>query len=318
MKESQATTSQNPGGFLSNVSARYPSLLQMNTSLADYSTFGVGGKADYFACAHTEDQLRLLLFEASRQDLPALVIGGGTNLLISDKGYRGLIIKNEIMGISVSGQTITVAAGEEFMALINAASEAALSGLEFAAGIWGTVGGAVVGNAGAYGSEICDVLSEARFVDTEGNVHQKPVSYFEFTYRSSRLKTSGEVITSATVILKPGERKKIESRVGEILAIRASKHPQSANSAGSFFKNIPDPTQPYGKIPAGKLLEEVGAKSLSCGGARVYDKHANILINAGGATSQDIRRLADMLKERVLDKHGIDLEEEVVSIGDFD
>ncbi len=296
----------------------FPDLIEEQVSLAQYSSFGVGGPADLFARVRTVDQLSSLLKTVSELEIPFAVIGLGTNLLVADKGYRGLVIQNIIKGLEVSGSQITIASGEDYMTLVNAATEAGLTGMEFAAGIWGAVGGAVVGNAGAYGSEICDVMVKAEIANRQGVIRTEKTAYFEFAYRSSILKKTKEILVSATVKLKSGNKVSIAARVKEILQIRSEKHPRIPNSAGSFFKNILDSTQPYGKLPAGKLLDEVGAKELSYGGARVYEKHANILINSGTATAQDIRKLADILKERTLEKHGITLEEEVVSLGDFE
>ena len=293
-------------------------IVQRDVSLAPFSSFGVGGSADIFARVITPETLSRVLAAVAKSGIPWVIIGSGTNLLISDHGFRGLVIKPELMGIERSGNRIKAYAGEDFMSLVKAATEASLTGLEFAAGIWGAVGGAVVGNAGAYGAEFCDVMIEAQVADRKGVIRIEPTSYFDFVYRGSKLKATREIVVSATVELGPGEKDKIQARVDEILAIRATKHPKIPNSAGSFFKNIPDPTQPYGKLPAGKLLDDVGAKRETSGGARVYEKHANILINDGRATSQDIRDLADILKKKVLKKHGVELQEEVVQIGEFD
>lgn len=309
----------------SNQSAVYDSLcdelgeiIERDVSLAPFSSFGVGGAADLFVRIATPEILSRVLAAVAKSGISWVTIGSGTNLLISDHGFRGLVIKAEMMGIERSGNRIKAYTGEDFMSLVNSATEASLTGLEFAAGIWGAVGGAVVGNAGAYGSEFCDVMLEAEVAEIKGVIRVEPTSYFEFIYRGSKLKKTREIVVSATVELKPGEREKIQTRVDEILKIRATKHPKIPNSAGSFFKNIIDPTQPYGKLPAGKLLDEIGAKGETFGGAKVYEKHANILINAGGATSQDIRNLADILKRKTLEKHGIELQEEVVQIGEFD
>jgi len=300
-----------------SILTQFPDFVQCDVSLKDYCSFGVGGPADLFAAVQDKDKLTKLIRVCAGLNVPYVVIGDGTNLLISDSGFRGLVIKNEITGMEVNGQKIRAGAGEEFMSLVNTASENSLTGLEFAAGIWGSVGGAIFGNAGAYGSEICDVLTEVELVDRQGNIRAEGPEYFEFEYRGSKLKESGETVVSAVVELSPGERVNIQSRVNEILAIRAKKHPRIPNSAGSFFKNIPDPSQPHGKLPAGKILDEVGAKKISYGGAKVYEKHANILINSGNATAKDIRRLADILKEKALMESGIALTEEVISIGDF-
>ena len=303
---------------LDTILARFPEITRRDVSLADFSSFGVGGPADVLAVAHTTSELQGLIRCANELAVPFVLIGGGTNLLVADRGIRGLVIKNEIMGMRVSGNRITAGAGEEFLDLIKTATRASLTGFEFAAGIWGTVGGAIYGNAGAYGNEICDVLVECEVMDRAGDIRVEPASYFEFVYRGSKLKRTHEIVLSATVELKPGDQTAIQARVDEILAMRAEKHPRIPNSAGSFFKNIPDSTQPYGKLPAGKLLDAVGAKGMTVGGARVFEKHANILVNYGGATAQDIRRLADTLKRLAFERHGILLEEEVVVLGEFD
>ena len=200
--------------------------------------------------------------------------------------------------------------------LVNFVSEHSLSGLEFAAGIWGSVGGAIFGNAGAFGGEVGQVLDEAVLIDCQGNVRTENATYFQFGYRHTRLKETREIVASATFRLTPGKKPQIEKRVDDILARRAESHPDR-RTAGCFFRNIPDSTQEHGKLPAGRLLEEVGAKELCVGGAKVYDKHANIIVNTGRATSKDIRQLADMLKKRVLDRFGIELQEEVQQLGFF-
>lgn len=301
-----------------SILTEFPDLVRSGVSLKDYCSFRVGGPADLFAAVPDKESLTKLIRFCVGLNVPYVVIGDGTNLLISDSGFRGLVIKNEISGMEVDGQRIRAGAGEEFMNLVNSASENSLTGLEFAAGIWGSVGGAIFGNAGAYGSEICDVLTEVELVDRQGNIRTERVEYFEFEYRGSKLKESGETVVSAVVELSPGDGEQIQSRVNEILAIRAQKHPRIPNSAGSFFKNILDPSQPHGKLAAGKILDDVGAKKISHGGAKVFEKHANILINSGNATAQDIRHLADILKEKALKESGIALTEEVISIGDFE
>jgi UDP-N-acetylmuramate dehydrogenase len=192
-----------------------------------------------------------------------------------------------------------------------------LTGFEFAAGIWGTIGGAVYGNAGAFGSEVGSILEWAEVVDAEGNVRREQSHYFRFSYRHSILKSTGEIATRACFGLQPGNSDEIARRTDEIRRLRCRKHPVVPCSAGCFFKNVEDKTQPNGKLPAGRLLDEVGAKELRIGGAAVFGEHANIIINTGSASSKDIRRLADILKERVRTRFGIELQDEVISIGEF-
>jgi UDP-N-acetylmuramate dehydrogenase len=179
------------------------------------------------------------------------------------------------------------------------------------------VGGAVCGNAGAYGSEIGSVISRVVLYDSKGEIKTVDSSYCQFSYRHSCMKETGETVLRVQLELKSGSRESIESKVQEILAERSGKHPIDQPSAGSFFKNIPDQSEKHGKLPAGRLLEKVGAKGMTVGGAKVFEKHANIIINAGGATSKNISDLADILKEKVSSQFGIKLEEEIVRIGKF-
>ncbi len=291
--------------------------LEFDTPLSLYTSFKTGGPAKYFISVTTTDELTNSIKQAQALGIPYVLIGGGSNLLISDNGYDGLIIKLSICGLKLLDPvTIHCGAGEDLMALVNYSVDNNLTGLEFASGIWGTVGGAIYGNAGAYGGEIKDVLTGITLVDRQGNVKQVNREYCRFAYRDSYLKVTKEVVVDCTLRLQTGDKQEIRNRINEIIAIRKTKHPDSC-SAGSFFKNIPDPTQPYGKLPAGKLLEEIGSKTMSVGGAKVYEKHANIIINGGNATSQDIRDLADILKQKVFERFGIMLEEEVQQIGQF-
>ena len=292
--------------------------IERDRPLAPISTFQTGGAAAYFMEITSEDQLCQALKVAHSSRIPFFILGGGSNLLISDKGFDGLVLRVKITGLELIDKTsIRCGAGEELMALVRFAAEHSLSGLEFASGIFGWVGGAIFGNAGAYGGEIKDVLSEITLVETDGTLKKVPPSYCQFAYRESLLKKTKEIVTRAVFTLTPGDKKHILDRVDEILKIRAGKHPVTGRTAGSFFKNIPDPTQPYGKLPAGKLLEEIGAKGMRVGGAAVYEKHANMIINTGTATSKDIRQLADILKEKVRKRFAIELEEEVIQVGDF-
>lgn len=298
--------------------AKFEKLLKENHPLSGFNTFGTGGRARLFGEVTSPMELGELVREAAKLDIPFFMLGGGSNVLISDNGFEGLIIKNSIRGLEVEDNTLTCGAGEDLQSLIDFATENGLSGLEFAAGIWGTVGGAIYGNAGAYGSEICNVLDWAEVVDRQGNMRIEKAGYFDFVYRGSKLKETHEFITRANFALSPGKKDAIKSRVNEILAIRKEKLPLTKPSAGCFFKNIPDTTREYGKLSAGRLLEQIGAKAMHFGHASVFDRHANILINDGSATSSEIRRLSQMLKKKVKEKFGIELKEEVILIGEFE
>ncbi|MFQ6008083.1 MAG: UDP-N-acetylmuramate dehydrogenase [Candidatus Zixiibacteriota bacterium] len=294
------------------------SRLEFDKELAPFTSFKTGGPAKYFYSAQTVDDIVRAVKAAREYSLPYFILGGGSNVLVSDQGFDGLIVKVDVTGISLIGETeVECGAGEELMSLVNFCAENSLTGLEFASGIWGTVGGAIYGNAGAYGGEIGSVLAEVVVVDRNGNIKTVDRAYCRFGYRDSYLKTTGEVVVKARFRFKKGDKQQVRQQVAKILSLRRSKHPADGMSAGCFFKNIPDPNQEHGKIPAGCLLEQVGAKQLAVGGAKVFEGHANIIVNTGTATSQDIRRLADLLKRKVLERFGIELQEEVIPLGKF-
>ncbi len=295
----------------------YNGVIIENHPLADLNTFGTGGPARLFASVTDSRQLSELVQSAISRDIPVFMLGGGSNLLISDEGFDGLIIKNDIKGMVIEGTSIVCGAGESLQDLIDYASLNGLAGLEFAAGIYGSVGGAIFGNAGAYGAEMKDILEWAELVDHRGQLRIERKDYFRFEYRSSYLKKTREYITRAGFCLKAGNPQEIAARVKDILAVRREKLPSDKPSAGCFFKNIPDSSQPFGKLAAGKLLEEIGAKQARYGQAAVFEKHANILINDGRATSSEIRKLSQMLKQKVKEKFGIELKEEITLLGNF-
>ncbi|MEZ5358484.1 MAG: UDP-N-acetylmuramate dehydrogenase [Candidatus Zixiibacteriota bacterium] len=298
-------------------SKAYGGPVRLDEKLSAYTTFGTGGLADALIEVTETDQLARAVTLARQLSIPFYIIGEGSNLLISDNGYRGLIIRNSVQRREVQEHSLCIGAGENLDKTVDFATDCSLTGLEFAAGIWGSVGGAVYGNAGAFGSQISSVLKEAVLIDREGNVRREANDYFRFAYRHSYLKVTGEIVAEVVLELQPGDREAISRRVEEIREVRRGKHPETACSAGCFFKNIEDISQPHGKLAAGKLLDEVGAKTISVGSAGVFDRHANILINKGGASSKDIRALADILKKKVKDQFGLELIEEVICLGDF-
>ncbi len=298
--------------------AEFGEQLEFDRSLSEFTTFGTGGPARLFIEVTTVEEMIQAVSAADRLDLEFMVVGGGSNLLVADAGYDGLIIHTGIGGMKlVEENEIVCGAGEELMALVRFAADNSLTGIEFASGIRGTVGGAVYGNAGAYGGDMAQILSSATLVDKAGRVKTVGSDYLRFGYRDSILKTSGEIVVEATFRLSKGDPVRIKEKIDSILAEREAKFPPTDKCAGCIFKNIPDEKSKHGKIPAGRLLEEIGAKSMSVGGARVSPRHANIIINGGGATSKDIRRLADKLKVKVFEKYGIMLEEEVIQVGQF-
>ncbi len=296
---------------------RFDGEVKRSQPLSAFTTYGTGGDADLFIDVNDAESLALALTLAHKLDIPRYVIGGGSNLLIGDRGFRGLIIRNSITGKEVQSNEVITGGGESLDAVVDFATENSLTGLEFAAGIWGTVGGAVYGNAGAFGSQVGSLLEWADLIDTKGNMRTEKRDYFQFAYRDSILKTTGEIVARVSLGLAAGDRREIKRRTGEIRDLRGRKHPVNPCSAGCFFKNIEDASQPNGKLPAGKLLEEIGAKDMRVGGAAVFPEHANIIVNTGRASSKDIRELADKLKEKVKERFQIELQEEVICLGEF-
>ena len=293
--------------------------LEFARDLAPLTSYRTGGRAKYFYSCRSGSEVTRAIESARRLRIPYFVLGGGTNLLVSDEGYDGLVIKVDVIGLRViDGETIEVGAGEELMALVDFATANSLTGMEFAAGIWGSVGGAIYGNAGAFGGEVGSVIESIRLVDHDGTLKTVGPDYCKFAYRDSYLKVTHEVVVDARIKLAKGEQTAIAAKVKDIMSQRDGKHPNDGLSAGCFFKNIPDAREKYGKLPAGRLLDDIGAKQLTVGGARVFERHANIIVNSGTATSRDIRTLADILKARVKEKFGIELQEEVQQLGKFD
>ncbi len=287
--------------------------LRRGVRLRRHSSFRVGGKADYFFAARTPEDLRSCLEFVHAHSYPYYVVGSGTNILFADEGYRGLILKNEVRGIDRKrgAGRIEVLAGTDLADLVSFALEEGLAGLEFAAGIPGTVGGAVFGNAGAWGEAIGQRLIEAALLDGRGREIKARNKDLEFGYRHSLLKKEHRTILRVVLGLRRGDRGRIKAKMEESLAKRKAPCPSPKMAyAGSFFKNpvLPDGT----KLAAGRLLEMVDAKKLRKGRAAVFPGHANFILNLGGATAADIRGLARTMKARVKKEFGITLEEEVV------
>jgi UDP-N-acetylmuramate dehydrogenase len=287
--------------------------LKRSVFLRGHSNFRIGGRADYFFEANSLPEFMKSILLAREHPFPYFIIGGGYNLLFADDGFRGLIIKNRVKGIKQGEKKaeIEALAGTPLRDLIQFSIDSSLSGFEFLAGIPGTVGGAVFSNAGAFGQSIGEFLKEAEILDRKGKRVKVKKDYFKFRYRHSVLSEKKDVFLRAVFELHHGEKKKIKARVGKNLEKRKSNHPpQEVACAGSYFKN---PVLPDGsRVPAAYFLDRVGAKNLRFGGAAVYSGHANFIINKEKASAQDVLRLAQELKQRVKDKFGLELEEEVI------
>lgn len=286
--------------------------LERSVSLRHYANFKVGGKADYFFHASSLLDLMQAVQSARQFEVPYYILGGGYNILFDDEGFRGLIIKNCVRGIEQKGAAkIEVCSGTPIRKLIQFCAINAMKGFEFLAGIPGTVGGAVSGNAGAFDRAIGSFLTEALLLDKNGAQARVNRDYFAFDYRQSRLRTSRDLLLTATFLLRKGNRGDIERKIAENLAKRGKRHPpKGVACAGSYFKN---PVLPDGKrVAAACYLDKVGAKGLSVGGAAVFSNHANFIINKQEATTKEILSLAQELKNRVKQRFGIELEEEVI------
>lgn len=287
--------------------------LRRSVSLRRHSSFKIGGRADYFFAARSAAELSACLRFAREHSLPYYVIGDGTNILFDDEGFRGLILKNEVKGIEKKPREkrVEVLTGTRLADLVEMASEEGLRGIEFAAGIPGTVGGAVFGNAGAFGRCIADILEEAVLLDGQGREFRVRNDYFGFAYRHSCLKKKHLTVLRAVFGLETGDRQKIKDEMAGYLEKRKARHPSSRLAyPGSYFKNpiLPDGT----KAAAGYLLEKVGAKELRVGRAAVFSGHANFIINLGRARARDVLLLAEKLKSKVKRDFGVALEEEVI------
>ncbi len=278
--------------------------------LDKFTTLRVGGAADYFAEPATEAALTALLAAAQEAALPVLLMGNGSNLLVRDGGFRGLVIRlgKAFSGITRKENCLYAQAGALLSVLARQAQEAGLTGLEFAQGIPGSVGGGVYMNAGAYGGELGNTVDFVRVFDG-GSVRDIPGGEMRFSYRHTRGMEENWVILGAQFRLTPGDPKEIEAAMRDYAARRKEKQPLEYPSAGSFFK------RPAGHF-AGALIEGAGLKGLTVGGAQVSEKHAGFLINKGGATAADFLKLMEEVQERVMEKYGVRLEPEVRIVGE--
>ena len=294
--------------------------------LKHHTTFRIGGPADYFVTARTPDGLVDALRAAHECDLPLFLLGGGSNLLVSDEGIRGMVVKNACDRVEFDGTAVHVECGADYLPFIQRCCEQELAGLAYAAGIPGSVGGALYGNAGCYGQDIGSRVIECTVATLDGAITEThPADWFEFAYRDSRLKREPRVLLSCLLQLERGSKAGIQAEIDEKLEIRRVKHPQwrIEPTAGSYFKNLPPGFQAPGlplspgthRVPAGALLDACDCRGLRVGDAMVFAKHANILINAGSASAHDMLLLAELMKARVREKFAVELEEEVMFLG---
>lgn len=277
-----------------------------------HTTFRIGGPADYFLIPETAEEIRKVLKFCREEKLPYFILGNGSNLLVSDKGYRGVIIQlyRNMCSVTAEGTNIRAASGALLSSIAVAAKNASLTGFEFAGGIPGTLGGAVVMNAGAYGGEMKDVLKEVTVLDEKGNLLTLGAEDLNMGYRTSIIKSAGYLVLEAVIALKEGDQEQIKARMRELTELRTSKQPLEYPSAGSTFK------RPEGYF-AGKLIMDCGLRGYRVGGAQVSEKHCGFVINAGDATAADVRTLMKDVSDRVWEKFGVTLEPEVKFLGEF-
>lgn len=287
--------------------------------LSRHTTLQIGGPADLLVQARTPETVQAALALAHRLGLPALVLGGGSNLLASDEGWRGVVLHVACGRMRFREAECEVEAGADFLEFIYACRDRSLSGLEFAAGVPGAVGGALYGNAGCYGKAIGEFVIDATICRPDGSdLRTEPASFFEFTYRDSRLKRDPYVVLSTRIRLEPARREDIQEVIDARLEERRVKHPdwRREPTAGSYFKNLPAERPGEHRVPAGRVLDQVHCRGLRVGDALVFEKHANIIVNAGHAAAAEVLTLAEVMKTRARKAFGVALEEEVMFVGE--
>ena len=279
--------------------------------MGNHTTFAVGGPADVFILPHTVKEMSLAIRLAREADVPVTVLGGGSNVLVLDGGIRGIVIQLNEMNkfLSTHENKILASAGFMLKDVCAFAQENALTGMEFACGIPGTLGGAVFMNAGAYGGEMSHIVSRVRTVSRTGSVHTYEEGQFGFGYRQSIFQKLQEYVVEVELALAPGKKEEIQATMDDLMERRRSKQPLEMHSAGSTFKRPPG-------YFAGTLIDQTGLKGLSCGDAQVSMKHAGFVVNRGNATARDVLHVIHEVQKRVADAHGVHLETEVRIIGE--
>ena len=279
--------------------------------MAKHTSFRIGGPADLMAMPQSEQELQQLLQRAGEAKVPVTLIGNGSNLLVRDKGIRGLVIKlgNMLNDVVADGCTLTFGSGVSLAAASRKAAELGLSGMEFAVGIPGSIGGAVYMNAGAYDGEMAKVVTGVRVMELDGTISELAAAALDFGYRHTSLQGSGKIVTAVTVRLTAGDKQAIADKMADFSNRRITKQPLELPSAGSMFK------RPSGYF-AGTLIDQTGLKGYTVGGAQVSEKHAGFVVNIGGATAADVLQLICDVQDKVFAAHGVHLEPEVLVLGE--
>lgn len=298
--------------------------------LKDHTTFGIGGPAHYFLIARQVEHVSKAIILAKKHKLPVFVFGGGSNLLVSDEGIVGLVVKIQNSEILVKKNSMTVGAGADMKDVVEASLVNSLEGIEWAGGLPGTFGGAIRGNAGAFGGEMKDSIFQVKALDKKLKLHTLNNKQCQFAYRTSLFKKKNWIVLSATLKLKKGDQEKLRQIADSRKAYRKEKHPLEFPSAGSVFKNvdvkkIPKEFQelfkerikhdPFPIVPAAWFIIGAGLAGHTVGKAHISKKHSNYIVNLGGATSKDILALTELVKKEIKKKYRIDLEMEVQYVG---
>ena len=290
-------------------------MVLIDEPMSRHTSIGVGGPTDALISPENAKELGRIITYLRHLKTPFIPVGNGTNLIVRDGGYRGVIISMKGLNSIVLNKrntewaSIRTGAGATLSEIVRLAAEESLTGMEFCAGIPGSVGGAVKMNAGAYGSEIKDVVDKIELMDKKGNIRDVKKNSLKFEYRNLAL-PEGKIITGASFLLTKGIKEKIQGRINEILGMRKNKHPLEFRNSGSVFKN------PKGSAPAGQIIDEMGLKGYQIGGAKISEKHGNFIVNLGQAKASDIIALIEMVKKKVKAERGIILETEVEIIGE--
>jgi len=305
-----------------NVLGKNGLTLSFEVPLSSLTTFQLGGSCPVLISCEAPQQLTDAVGFLIREKSPFILIGGGSNIVVSDAGVEYPIIRYVSARplIEREGNDVVVSASTLLDDLAKFAADQGLEGVNYTSGIPGTVGGAIVGNAGAFGKQVGDVLKLVTLIDQrKGQIKKVLPETLEFTYRNSNLKQSGDFVVSAVFALRPGDRANLHKERSEILTVRAEKHPNLSTHpcAGSFFRNI-EPTSQAGKRQAtGWFLDQAGGKSLQYGGAKIFEKHANIIVKSDGCRAQDVYELSQLMAKLAKDKFDLDLVREVRFVGRF-
>lgn len=280
--------------------------------MSRHTTFRVGGEAECLLFVESEEELKKLINYFNQIEQEYFILGNGSNLLVGDKGYRGIVVKfcNQMEQIQTDGVCITANAGALLSKVAAVAREHGLTGMEFAAGIPGSIGGGIVMNAGAFDGEMKQIVESVRVMDQNGEILTLDNETMEFGYRTSIIKNRPFIVLSVTLRLAEGKEEDIAAKMEEYMQLRRSKQPLEYASAGSTFK------RPEGYY-AGKLIMDAGMRGYRIGGAQISDKHCGFIINTGRATAADIREVIEEVQERVKERFHVSLETEVIFLGDF-